>query len=237
MPNWIQSLQSYFHAFLHLFYPHICLQCGTDLLAQHQVLCSNCEAQLPYTHFGNMQNNPVEKMFWGRVPVQFASANLFFTKESIVQKLIIELKYHQNKKAGMLLGRLIAIEIKANPKFQPIDYLIPIPIRKNKLRKRGFNQSLIICESIIANGIDACLFTGLKKSKNTLTQTHKDRLQRSSHSNTLFNLTDFKELKNKHLLIVDDVITTGATIEAACLSLSIAQPGSVKVVTAAYTLR
>jgi ComF family protein len=237
MPNWIQSVQSYFHAFLHLFYPHICLQCGTDALAQHQALCSNCEAQLPFTHFGNMQNNPIEKIFWGRVPVDYAYANLFFTKESIVQKLIIELKYHQNKKAGYLLGSLIALELKTNPKFQPIDYLIPIPIRKRKLRKRGFNQSLVICEGILSSGIQAGIFTGLLKTKNTLTQTRKDRLQRSAQANTLFYLTNFNQLNNKHLLIVDDVITTGATLEAACLSLRIAQPASVKVVTAAYTLR
>ncbi len=237
MPNWIQSVQSYFHAFLHLFYPHICLQCGTDVLAQHQVLCSSCVAQLPYTNFGNMQNNPIEKIFWGRAPVEYACSNLFFTKESIVQKLIIELKYHQNKKAGYLLGSLIALELKTNPKFQTIDYLIPIPIRKSKLRKRGFNQSLIICEGILSNGIQANLFTGLLKTKNTLTQTRKDRLQRSAQANTLFYLTNFKQLNNKHLLVVDDVITTGATLEAACLSLRVAQPASVKVVTAAYTLR
>ena len=243
MRNWIQSVQSYFHAFLHLFYPHICLQCGTDAIAQHQVLCPSCEAQLPYTHFGTMQTNPVEKIFWGRVPVQFATAILFFTKESIVQKLIVELKYRQNKKAGFLLGSLIAMELKSNPKFQPIDYLIPIPIRKSKLRKRGFNQSLIICEGLVANGIQASIFTGLLKTKNTLTQTRKDRLQRSAQSNTLFYLINYKganglhNLKNKHILIVDDVITTGATLEAACHSLQAAEPASIKVVTAAYTLR
>lgn len=236
MSNWLHKFQSYLNAFLHLFYPHICLQCGTDQLDNEQVICNSCEKQLPYSNFFSMQNNPVEKIFWGRVPVQNAGTILFFTKESIVQKIIYELKYNQNKKAGNLLGRLLAIELKNNTAFNKVDYLIPIPISKHKQKTRGFNQSLIICEAIVANGFPATIFEGLKKSKNTSTQTHKDRKERGLQSNTLFFLNQANTLKNKYLLIIDDVITTGATVEAACCCLLIAQPKAIQVATAAYTL-
>lgn len=235
-PPWFNNFQSYFRAFLHLFYPHICLQCGTDLLEDNQVICNNCEAQLPYTHFFSMQNNPIEKIFWGRVSVENAGAALFFTKESIVQKIIYELKYNQNKKAGLLLGKLIAIELTNNPVYEKVDYLVPIPISKQKLKTRGFNQSQIICEAIIANGFSAVIFNGLVKRKNTATQTHKDRTERGAHYNTLFNLNHVNPLKDKHLLIIDDVITTGATLEAACTCLLTAKPKTIQIATAAYTL-
>ena len=160
---------------------------------------------------------------------------LYFTKESIVQKIIFELKYKQNKKAGYLFGRLIANALVNNSKYSQIDYLIPIPISKRKLKKRGFNQSLIICEAIIANGYQVPIFTGLVTLREGATQTHKDRLQRSAETHSLFSLTQFNTLKGKHLLIIDDVITTGATLETACACLMQAQPASIQIATAAYT--
>jgi predicted amidophosphoribosyltransferase len=104
MPPWIAHigacLNNYFTSFLHLLYPHICLQCGTDQLEDQQVICTSCESQLPFTQFHQIKDSPVEKIFWGRVPIEHAIAVLFFTKESCVQQIIFELKYQQNKKAG-----------------------------------------------------------------------------------------------------------------------------------------
>ncbi len=230
------TLHSYLQGFIHLFYPHICLQCATTELLNNQVICDCCELQLPYTYFITMGNSPVDKIFWGRAQFQKSNAVLFFTKESIVQKIIFELKYKQNKKAGLLLGRLIAQEILSNLDYPPIDYLIPIPISKQKLRKRGFNQCQIICEGMVSYGLNAPLFQGLSKIKNTQTQTHKDRLQRSNQSNDLFKLTNADILVNKNILIIDDVLTTGATIEAAYHCLIQAKPSTICISTAAYTL-
>lgn len=206
-----------------------------DELRKEQIICDACETQLPFTHFEQMQTNPIEKIFWGRANISNAMAVLFFTKESIVQQIIFELKYQQNKKAGYLLGRLMANELINNPKYSQIDYLIPIPISKRKMKKRGFNQSLIICESIIANGYQVPIFNGLLKSKEGDTQTHKDRLQRSAENHSLFSLNQFNTLKGKHLLIIDDVITTGATLETAYTCLMQAQPASIQIAAAAYT--
>ncbi len=237
--NKIQSylkIGVFLKALLHLFYPHICLQCGTDELGEYQVLCDNCESQLPYTHFTQIQHSPVEKIFWGRVQISSVVSVLFFTKESIVQKIIFELKYKQNKKAGYLLGRLIAYELINAGKYNAVDYLVPIPISKRKLRTRGFNQSQIICEAIIANGFNVPIFNGLTKSKHSDTQTHKDRMQRGAQSENLFSLAHVKVITNKRLLLIDDVLTTGSTIEAACICLLEAKPLTIQLATAAYTL-
>jgi ComF family protein len=235
MHHWIKTLRSYLQALVHLFYPHICLQCGMDELGKDQIICDACESSLPFTHFEQLQNNPIEKIFWGRVSIKNAMAVLYFTKESIVQKILIELKYKQNKKAGYLLGKLMAIELLNNEKFRDIDYLIPIPISKSKIKKRGFNQSLLICESLVANNYQKPIFTGLLKSKKATTQTNKDRLQRAAQTTSIFAVNQIAQLKGKHLLIIDDVITTGATLEAACNCLLEAQPASIQIATAAYT--
>ena len=242
MFNWIVTIiralpiSEFLKAFFHLFYPHICLQCGTDQLEDKNVLCKKCEAKLPFTNFSSIQSNPVEKIFWGRAPIDTVNSILYFTKDSIVQKIIFELKYKQNKKAGYLLGKLIANELINSSKHIQVDYLIPIPISKKRLRARGFNQTQIICNSIIAHGYEVSLFNGLHKLKDTLTQTHKDRTQRADQTNNLFYLNDFEALTNKHLLIIDDVLTTGATLEAAAIILSQANPASIHIVTAAYTI-
>lgn len=235
MSFWKNSILPYLKAFLHLFYPHICLQCGTDMLLHHQIICKACEVALPNTHFSTMQNNPIEKIFWGRCSIANATAVLYFTKDSLVQKIMVELKYKQNKKAGYLLGRLIANELLLASNYSNIDYLVPIPISKKKIKKRGFNQSMLLCESIVANGYSIPIFTGLLKYKETITQTQKNRLTRSASSSMLFTLQQKKDLKGKHLLLIDDVITTGATMENAYRCLMQAQPASICIATAAYT--
>lgn len=226
----------YLQAFFHLFYPHICLECGVDTLNTKQIICTHCETQLPFTHFSQMKQSPVEKIFWGRVSIEKAFSILYFTKESIVQKIIFELKYKQNKKAAYLLGRLMAKDLISFQNNSPIDYMIPIPISKRKLRSRGFNQSKLLCEAMVRNGYNVPIMDGLVKSKGSLSQTKKDRLHRAENSKPVFQLNPIINLANKHLLIVDDVLTTGATLEMACHCLWKAKPASIQIITAAYTI-
>lgn len=228
--------KEYLHAFLHLFYPHLCLECGTDILPSDTVLCISCENKLPYTDLFTIENNVVEKIFWGRSAISAAGAGLFFTKESIVQILIFELKYKQNKKAGWLLGRIIGAAIKDIKRFEKINLLIPIPISSKKERQRGFNQAVIICEGIQQILPALKINSSLKKKKLTSSQTNKGRLQRSEHLDHLFELKQDNTIIGAHLLIVDDVITTGATLEAANKCLWLGQPSSISMASAAYTL-
>lgn len=232
----ISPIKKYWEGFLHLIYPRICLQCGSEKLINEQVLCSSCYAQLPFTDFLGIENNAVEKIFWGRVSLGASGAALFFTKDSIVQLLLFELKYKQNKKAGWMLGNILGLALQQSNCFQHIDYLIPIPIRPQKERSRGFNQSMVICEGIIKVLPIPILSTILIKKKGTLTQTNKDRLARASHTIKLFQLKKAALIFNKKLLLVDDVITTGATAESACLCLLQANPSSVQFAAVAYTL-
>ena len=226
----------YANAFIHLFYPHICLECGTDLVSSHTVLCAACENNLPFTDFFQIENNIIEKVFWGRGKITAAGAGLFFTKDSIVQILIFELKYKQNKKAGWLLGRIIGSSIQYLDRFNTIDLLIPIPITRKKERQRGFNQSIIICEGIQQILPALKIASVLKKPKSTRSQTFKGRLQRSKQYEHLFALANPVYINGVNLLLVDDVITTGATLEAACTCIWLGKPQSVCLAAAAYTL-
>jgi ComF family protein len=212
------------------------LECGTDLISSHAVLCILCEKNLPYTDLFKIENNLIEKIFWGRVPLHAASAVLYFTKNAIVQTLIFELKYHQNKKAGWLLGRLIGAIIKEADRFNPIDFLVPIPISKKKQRQRGFNQAMIICEGILQVLAALKILPALKKQKSSRSQTFKDRIQRGDQMAQLFELDKSFDLGKAKLLLVDDVITTGATLEAATACLWQAQPKAISIAAAAYTL-
>jgi ComF family protein len=230
------KVQTYFQSFIHLFFPHLCLECGTDLISSHTVLCTHCEKNLPYTDLFNIENNRIEKIFWGRVPLNAATAVLFFTKDSIVQTLIFELKYHQNKKAGWLLGRIIGSAIQHLDRFKKIDLLIPIPISRKKERQRGFNQSNIICEGIQQILPALKIAPILRKPRYTRSQTFKGRLQRTDPFEHLFELANPMQLKGANLLLVDDVITTGATLEAAANCLWWGQPLSISMAAAAYTL-
>ena len=229
-------LQQYLDAFVHLWYPHICLQCGTDQLEKQDVLCKHCIDTLPYTEFENEWNNPIHKIFWGRVSFYYANALLFFTKDSIVQLLITELKYQQNKKAGWMLGRWMGYYMMNQMTADPIDILIPIPISPSKKHQRKYNQAQLICEGIQSITQLPILEDLLIKPYESASQTHKDRIRRMDAIGQSFLVEQADKIKNKHILLVDDVLTTGATIEAACIALSNTEWKNISVFTATYTI-
>ncbi len=233
----LNRLQAYSAGFLHLFYPHICMHCGSEALQAENILCIACEKNLPYTHFFSIEKNTIEKIFWGRVPLHEAGASLFFTKDSIVQSLVFALKYKNQKKAGRLLGNIIGQDIINSQRFKNIDCMIPIPLSKNKQRARGYNQALVICEGIQEKLPHIQILPMLMKHKNAISQTSKDRIQRTQLSHHSYAIIDPVQIAEKNVLVVDDVITTGATIESVCkYILSEARPHSLSVVAADYTI-
>ena len=235
--SFLNRLQTYSAGFLHLFYPHICMHCGSEELSPETVLCEACEKNLPYTKFLAIENNKVEKIFWGRVPIQKAGASLFFTKDSIVQSLIFALKYKNQKKAGRLLGNIIGQDLLNSQRFKNIDCMIPIPLSKKKQRARGYNQALLICEGIQEKLPHIQILPLLLKHKNAISQTSKDRIERTQLSPQSYSIINPVQIAEKNVLVVDDVITTGATIESICnYILSEARPHSLSVVAAAYTI-
>jgi ComF family protein len=230
------GIRNYLNAFLHLLYPQICFGCGTDQVEKNMPLCNQCIQDLPTTDFFSINENSVEKIFWGRVPVQSAGALLFFTKDSLVQTLITQLKYHHNKKVGILFGQLMGEAIAADKKFEQIDLLFPIPILHSKMNNRGYNQSQVIAMGIQQVWNRPIVDDVLIKRSWSNSQTKKDRKARLQQVPDLFFLQNPACIKDKHLLLVDDVLTTGATLEAAIETLMAGSPASVSIAVAAYTL-
>ena len=199
---------------LHVVFPHVCDGCGSDLLNIESRLCIRCLASLPETNFEIHPNNPVEKDFWGRLPIINAAAHLYFTKESLVQHLMHQLKYKGNKDLGLQLGRLMGNAIKKAARFNEIQALVPLPLFPSKEKKRGYNQANVLCEGMAEVLSVPVLDKVITRPQHTETQTKKGRIERWKNIEGKFQLIDPQAIQNKHLLLVDDVITTGATLEA-----------------------
>ena len=221
---------------MHLLYPQICFGCGTDQVEKAMPLCHKCIQDLPFTDFFSINENPVEKIFWGRADIQNAGALLFFTKNSLVQTLITAFKYHHNKKVGILFGKLMGEVIAVEEKFKQIDLIIPIPISASKINSRGFNQSEVIAIGMQQVWHRPILNNVLIKRSWSNSQTKKNRKARLQQLPDLFFLQKPTSIEGKHILLVDDVLTTGATLEAAVASLMTGSPASVSIAVAAYTL-
>lgn len=225
-------LQQIAHSVLHLFYPHQCLGCNSDTLPKEVLLCARCMATLPHTHFAKEVNNPVEALFTGRLTVQAAFAAFYFNKGTLVQQLIHHLKYKGHAEAGLYLGRLMAEAMQQSNRFTGIDYLVPLPLFAHKQLQRGYNQAVLLCQGMAeVTGIQV-LETAIIRQRNTATQTRKHRTERWENVAGSFIVPDAAILQDKHLLLVDDVVTTGATLDAGGNVLL--QVPSVKLSIAAF---
>ena len=202
-----------------LFYPPICLSCGRKLIDYENVICSYCKVQLPKTNFHYQKNNPVEILFWGRCEIYSAAAIYRYLKKGKVQNLIHNFKYKGYFEIGLYLGEKYGVQLMQADRFKNVDFIIPVPLHPKKLRKRGFNQSEIFGRGL-AKTMSAKLDNdNLYRKVHTATQTRKSRWERFKNVESIFGIRDAKKLKGKHLLIVDDVITTGSTIEACVVKL------------------
>jgi ComF family protein len=208
------SLKEIKDSVLHLLFPHVCMGCGSDILNEETVLCMRCMDAMPETNFELHQNNPVEKLFWGRLPLTAATAQFYFTKESLMQHLMHQFKYKGNKDLGLQLGRLMGTRLKNTNRFSAIDALVPLPLFPAKEKRRGYNQATVLCDGMAeAMGIPV-LDKIVTRPQHTETQTKKGRIERWKNMEGKFILSNAEAIKNKHLLLVDDVVTTGATLEA-----------------------
>jgi ComF family protein len=210
----MMNTKQWFADFTHLFFPHTCVGCGSDLLENDQTVCLHCYSQLPETGFCNHPNNPIEKIFYGRLPVKEAMAAYYFTKNSVLQRLIHTLKYRNNPEVGLQLGKWMGVLLQNSGRFTRLDALIPLPLFPEKEKKRGYNQAAVLCRGI-ADIINVPVVNDLViRQRFTETQTKKARNERWLNVEGSFIVTDPLQLAGKHVLLVDDVITTGATIEA-----------------------
>ena len=199
---------------LHVVFPHVCDGCGSDLLNIESRLCIRCIASLPETNFEQHAGNPVEKLFWGRMQIINAAAHFYFTKESLMQHLMHQFKYKGNKDLGLQLGRMMGNDLISSGRFNDIDALIPLPLFPSKEKKRGYNQATVLCDGIAEILSLPVLTNVIIRPQHTETQTKKGRIERWKNIEGKFLMKDPKAIQNKHLLLVDDVVTTGATLEA-----------------------
>lgn len=226
-------MMSLFEDVMDLFYPEVCPACGSLLTKDENTVCLSCSFLMPKTAYETIADNPVARIFWGRVPLHAASACYFFTKKGRVQPLIHALKYRSDADAGLFLGRKMAENMLNAPLFSDVDLLIPVPLHPKRLRQRGYNQSELIAKGMAEVMGKRVVADNLVRMIATSTQTKKSREARWQNVKNIFTVSRPDELKNKHLLLIDDVITTGSTIEACAMSLLEVDGVKVSVATAA----
>lgn len=194
----------------------------------------HCIAGMPETNFHIYANNPIEKIFWGRLPLVSATAQYYFTKESLMQHLMHELKYRGNKELGWQMGRLIGNDLHQANRFRYVDALVPLPLFPAKEKRRGYNQATILCEGIAQVLNVQILSDVVVRTQHTETQTKKGRVERWQNMEGKFELLKPQKIEGKHVLLVDDVVTTGATLEACGLELIAGNNTKLSIATLCY---
>lgn len=220
---------------LSLLFPNLCCGCNRHLRSGEAQLCSSCLYHLPFTDHHLHQENRVARQFWGRVPCTAAMALLYFKKGGTVQQLIHHLKYSDRQDLGIRMGNLLGEKLLIAPSFQGLDLLIPVPLHKKRARERGYNQSVCIATGI-AQVLKLPVSTlHLLRKTATSSQTNKGRYLRYENMYSAFEVCHPEQLKGKHLLLVDDVLTTGATLEACATTLlGYAAPCKISIATLAF---
>jgi ComF family protein len=230
------QIENIIQDFSRLLFPHFCIACGCDLKDRDSILCYRCQLDLPFTNFFSLPNNPVEKSFYGRLNLQAAGASFYFTKDSLIQFLLSELKYKQNVSVGFYLGRLMGYQLKLSERFASIDLLIPMPLHPKKQKSRGYNQATIICKGIQSIWNKPIVENAIIRNVFSNSQTLQDRIHRWENMAGIFALKNRSQILQKHLLLVDDVTTTGASLEALGLVLGAEKGVKLSIATAAYTI-
>ncbi len=204
---------------LDLIFPNPCVVCGENLSSDDDVICLACLYRIPRTNYHLTPDNPLEKRFWGKADVERATAFFFFQKGSAYQHLLHLLKYNSRQDIGRALGRFAAAELLDEPSFRTFDYIVPVPLHANRLRQRGYNQS-----ECIAEGLSEILHvpmetTTLFRAIENPTQTKKSVYERWENTVGIFDLHNRATFEGKHILLVDDVLTTGSTLIACVQAL------------------
>jgi ComF family protein len=217
-------LNKYLSSVTNFIFPHTCTVCSGELYTQDELLCWKCLENLPITKFELHNENPVSRYFYGRIKLEHAGAWLYFTKASAVQQLIHLYKYRNEKELAIYMGKQMGYALQKTNWIDTVDIIVPLPLNKKKLLKRGYNQA-----NLLSTGIGQVLNKPVEelaviRTKFTETQTRKTRLQRWLNVEEVFDIKNADLLNNKHILLIDDVVTTGATLEA-CAQKMVDVPG------------
>jgi len=211
--------RGYLADFVSLLFPELCAACGESLMANERLVCTDCLYHLPLTNFHLQPDNIVAKQFWGKINLEAAYALYYFAKGGKIQNLMHHFKYKGLHRIGDLLGNIAAEQLKQNPIFNTVELIIPVPLHKKRLRQRGYNQSTCFAVGL-AEKLNAVVEDhNLVRERATETQTHKSRFARFENMQEVFVVKNPEKLINKHVLLVDDIVTTGSTLEACANQL------------------
>lgn len=205
--------------FIELIFPRTCCVCGTPLVGGETAICSRCLLSTATADNTLHQDNIVELRLAGRVNIEASMALLYFKKNTTTQQILHQIKYQNNKELAHSMGLMMGDSLLGSGRFGDIDLVIPVPLHRSKERRRGYNQSLLLSKAIAEKTRWPVVDNVLIRKKKTDSQTHKTREQRLENMQGVFALTDASMVENKHILLVDDVVTTGATLEACCQAL------------------
>ncbi|WP_158825346.1 ComF family protein [Mucilaginibacter lacusdianchii] len=227
---------TYLANFINLLFPQLCQACKTTLLGTEHLICTDCLYHLPYTNFYNQPDNIVAKQFWGKVDLQAACALLYFEKGGKVQELMHNFKYNNAPQIGNKLGEITGSLLVQNPIYNTVDAIVPVPLHKKRLRKRGYNQSACFAEGLAKKLQAQVSETNLIRKVNTETQTLKSRFARFENMKEVFAIHKPEQLTGKHILLVDDIVTTGSTLEACAQALLTVPNIKLSIATIAYAV-
>jgi len=202
-----------------LLFPRLCVTCGDKLIEQEQWICLHCLHHIPRTNFHQEPDNPVARLFYGRVQIEFATSFFYFSKGSKYQTLLHNLKYKGMKELGDEIGKQFGIDLSKSADFSTVDVICPVPLHPQKEKKRGYNQSWWIASGIARQMQKELSDDNLKRVSATETQTRKTRFERWQNVEGIFELSNPEAFAGKHVLLVDDVVTTGSTLEACAQAI------------------
>ncbi|MDQ2772551.1 MAG: ComF family protein [Bacteroidota bacterium] len=228
-------LRTLWQDFVGLIYPRLCLACREPLVTGETHLCTGCRAELPYTdyHLLPPDQNPLGRRFWGKLPIRHALSYLRFVRHGRVQHLLHELKYQGQRDVGTALGQLYGSDLCAAGLAPDFDLIVPVPLHPRKLARRGYNQAAAFASGLAASLQVPASNHALRRVANTKTQTKKNRVQRWENVATVFEVDDSAAIIGRRVLLVDDVLTTGATLEACGAVLLAAGAAEVSIATIA----
>lgn len=210
LPTW----KDLYHGLLHLLYPNLCVGCSTDVQSTHHCFCISCQRKLHPTNMHLLAENEFTERFWGRVPIVAGAALYYFNRKSPIQKALHQLKYQNQADVGVRLGRQLGNLLQHAPLFQAVDGIVPVPLHPKKERLRGYNQSALLAAGL-SDALQIPVFSGvLVRQQFSESQTRKKRMDRFDNVQEVFSVRRPERIQGRHLLLVDDVLTTGATLEA-----------------------